>query len=128
MQNQTQEKSSSQNKWLNIPASMQACIQNCTDCYQVCSNILAHCLQKGGKHVAAKHIKLLQDCAKICETSANFMIRDSKFHAKTCGACAEICLACAESCEALTDDEMMQTCAKICRACAKSCEDMSKMQ
>lgn len=128
MQNQTQEKSNSPTQWSDMSASMQSCIQNCTDCYQMCTQMITHCLQKGGDHANPEHIKILLDCAKICETSAAFMIRDSKFHSLTCGTCAEICLACAKSCSAIKDCEMMQACARVCQKCATSCEEMSKMQ
>lgn len=114
--------------WMKMPTAMQECIQNCIDCFQVCSHMIEHCLQKGGKHASPQHIKLLDDCAKICNLSADFMIRNSDFHASTCQACAEICKACAEDCESLaSDDQMMKACAEVCRKCASSCEEMSKM-
>lgn len=119
-----------QKSWFGgMPSAMQECIQNCTQCFQVCSHVIDHCLRKGGKHADPQHIKLLSDCAKICHLSADFMIRVSDYHAATCGVCAEICNTCAESCEAIADgDEPMQVCASICRKCADSCEEMSNMQ
>jgi hypothetical protein len=53
------------------------------------------------------------------------MLRQSDFHMKTCGLCAEICTACAKSCERMGQDEQMKTCAAACRACAESCQKMS---
>ena len=125
---QTQNLTIDKNKPTTTSNSMQACIDNCTSCYQLCAHMITYCLEKGGLHAKSKHIQLLQDCAKICEVSANFMIRESHFHNLTCGACAKICIACAESCEAFSDDDMMKSCAEICRKCAKSCEEMAKMQ
>lgn len=107
---------------------MNECIQNCLDCHRSCLETAAHCLQMGGKHADAAHINLLTDCATICATSANFMIRSSTFHPQTCGVCAAVCAACADACEQMgADDETMKQCAEICRRCAESCRQMSQM-
>jgi hypothetical protein len=79
----------------------------------------------GGKHAAADHIRTLMDCAQICETSADFMVRGSDLHAHTCAACAAVCEACAVSCERLGGAEMKR-CAEECRRCADSCRAMSQ--
>lgn len=104
---------------------MQQCIRDCQTCSQVCLETVTHCLQKGGKHAEPQHIRLLMDCAEICQTSANFMIRGSIYHGRTCGVCAEICEACADSCASFTDDVEMQHCAEVCRTCAASCREMA---
>ena len=105
---------------------MQDCIDNCTRCHAVCLETITHCLEKGGRHAEASHIRLLTDCAQICATSADFMLRGSDLHAHTCGACAEICARCAEDCARMADDDMMQRCADECRRCAESCRRMSR--
>ena len=106
---------------------MQECIQECQTCSQVCLENVAHCLEKGGRHAEPGHIRLLLDCAEICQTSANFMIRGSELHGRTCGVCAAVCEACAQSCESFTDDAEMQRCAEECRRCAQSCREMAGM-
>jgi hypothetical protein len=105
---------------------MQNCIQACTTCHGVCMETIQHCLKKGGKHAEPAHIRMLMDCAEICETSANYMLRGSDFHGMTCGVCAEVCERCADSCERFTDDTMMQRCAEACRMCAQSCHEMAE--
>ncbi|PWC97614.1 four-helix bundle copper-binding protein [Azospirillum sp. TSO5] len=107
--------------------SMDDCIRNCTDCHTICLETVAHCLTKGGAHAEAGHIRLLLDCVDICRTSADFIIRGSRFHHLTCGACAEICAACADDCDRMADDSMMKRCAEMCRRCAESCRSMSRM-
>lgn len=104
---------------------MQMCIQNCLDCHRICLQMISHCLEKGGKHAAPEHIRLLMDCAEICQTSANFMLRNSSFHSYTCDICAEICETCANDCARFSDDEHMQACADMCRRCAESCRKMA---
>jgi hypothetical protein len=105
---------------------LEQCIDNCQQCHEIClRTALTYCLPRGGQHAEASHIRLMLDCAGICETSANFMIRGSDLHHLTCGACAEVCDRCAEDCERMGDDETMRRCAEACRRCAQSCHQMA---
>ena len=105
---------------------MQRCIEECTSCHQICIQTVSHCLQMGGKHAEARHIGLLLDCAQICQTSADYMLRGSQFHTRTCAVCAEVCEACAQDCERVDpNDQQMKACADICRRCAESCRRMA---
>jgi hypothetical protein len=105
---------------------MQDCINECLTCHSICLETVTHCLQMGGKHAEASHIRLLLDCAEICQTSANFMLRGSELHNRTCSVCAEICARCADECERIgAGDELMMRCAEACRRCAQSCQSMS---
>ncbi len=99
------------------------CINNCSDCHNICIQTINYCMNKGGKHADAKHIKLLADCAQMCQTSADFMNRQSSFHPNICKLCAELCEKCADSCESL-NDENLKECVEMCRKCAKSCTSM----
>ena len=106
--------------------SMQQCIDECLNCHSICLETVTHCLQKGGPHAEANHIRLLLDCVEICQTSANFMLRGSDLHTRTCAVCAEVCQRCAEDCERIDpNDSMMKACADACRRCAESCERMA---
>src|ERR1700682_6009384 len=58
-----------------------------------------------GKQAEAAHIRLLLDCAEICQTSANFMLRGSELQGDTCGACAEVCDRYAQACAQFGDDK-----------------------
>ena len=104
---------------------MENCIQACLDCYRICTETVAYCLQMGGKHAEVKHIQVLLACAEICRTSANFLLLGTDLHTQTCAACAAVCVQCAESCERMADDAQMSTCAEICRRCAESCRQMA---
>jgi hypothetical protein len=105
---------------------MQACIQNCLDCHSLCLETIIYCLKQGGKHTALEHIRLLMDCAEICQTSANYMLRGSSFHDYTCDVCAEICQQCGEQCSQFSGDEQMRACAEMCYRCAASCQEMAQ--
>ena len=104
---------------------MMRCIALCHECHDICAHTIQHCLEKGGRHAEASHIRLLMDCAQICHTSEDFMLRGSDLHALTCGACGEVCTRCADDCERMADDSMMKRCAEVCRRCADSCLSMA---
>ena len=101
---------------------MQACIEECLRCYQICiSTAMGHCLETGGEHVAPKHFRLMMACGEICRTSAHFMLIGTLHHKHTCRECAEICAECANDCERIGD---MDECVTACRRCAESCRKM----
>ncbi|GMU04686.1 four-helix bundle copper-binding protein [Corallococcus caeni] len=106
-------------------SELRECIDHCMACHRVCMETLADCVKQGGRHAEPKLLRMLMDCADICETSARFMMRGSDLHSRTCFACAEVCAACAEVCEQLGDEGMMKACAEMCRRCEESCRRMS---
>ena len=104
-------------------AAMQNCIDACRRCHQVCLEMATtHCLELGGKHVEPSHLRLMFDCAEICQTTINFMVSQSEFHTALCVVCADICEACAESCEEVGE---MDDCVKACHECMHECLSMS---
>jgi hypothetical protein len=108
-----------------ITREMRQCIDECLSCHAICEETVRHCLELGGRHADPQHLTTLLDCAEICQTSANFMLRSSDQHSRVCGVCAEVCRACDESCRAMGDDENMRKCADACGRCADSCERMA---
>jgi hypothetical protein len=111
-----------------LTADTRQCIQDCLECHGICIETIAHCLKLGGRHAAAEHIRTLADCAQICIASADFMLRTSPDHVRTCEICAEICRKCAESCRKIAEgDETMRRCVDICQRCSQSCERMSRV-
>ncbi len=109
-----------------LDPDLRECIAACIECGTMCLATVPHCLGMAGAHAEADHIGLLLDCADICQTSANFMVRRSELHARTCGVCAEICADCAADCERLAgDDAQMEACGQACRRCADTCRRMA---
>lgn len=98
------------------------CLHACEDCHDACLHAVHDCLKKGGPHADAAHIGQLLDCAQICHTAHDFMLRHSSLHAIVCAACADICEACSKSCEELGDNEL----AGICMRCAEHCREHVK--
>lgn len=102
-------------------AQMPRGVADALECHHVCEETISYCLQRGGKHADAAHIKLLTDCSDICRMVADFMVRGSQFHTVVCGICADVCQACATDCERFGDDEQICRCAQACRECAGTC-------
>ena len=102
---------------------MQAAIKACLDCHSNClQTAMNFCLEQGGRHVGPAHLRLILNCAELCQTSANFMLSNSSMHGRVCGVCAEACEACARSCEEVGG---MSECKEECLRCAKSCRSMA---
>jgi hypothetical protein len=100
------------------------CIDTCHGCHDACLRAVRHLLT-GGHPAEGAHLRLLLDCAQICHTSEDFMLRGSELHILTCGVCAEVCERCAEECEGRPDEPAMRECAEACRRCAESCAEMA---
>ena len=104
---------------------MKQCLEDCLDCYRICTRTRSHCLKMGGKHLEETHLRLLEDCARLCGVSADFMLCGSERSSDLCQACESVCRACAESCEQVdANDDLMMQCADMCRKCAVSCDKM----
>jgi hypothetical protein len=105
---------------------MMKCIGQCLGCNAICTERIDYCLRAGDAHAEATHIRTMMECAEICMTSANFMLRGSELHHYTCATCVTVCEACAMSCEPLDEDMMKHRCADVCRRCAEECRKMNR--
>lgn len=105
---------------------LEQCISDCLGSHRMCLATGQYCIEHGGIHTTAAHLAVLLDCAEMCQTTANSMLRHSSQHQVLCAACAQTCDACAESCETFRGDDAMARCAQTCRNCADSCRMMSK--
>jgi hypothetical protein len=104
---------------------VRQCLKDSIDCYSSCTETTLRCLSMGGKHADSDHLNLLMDCARICSTNADFMLRNSTYYPQTCGITADICDECADNCDRF-DDDFMKECASVCRRCAESCREMAR--
>jgi hypothetical protein len=104
---------------------VRECLKDSLDCYQTCTETTLRCLTMGGKHAEYKHLNLLMDCARICSTNADFILRNSTYYPQTCGITADICDECADTCDRF-DEDFMKECASVCRRCAESCREMAR--
>jgi hypothetical protein len=99
-------------------------LEACQDCYRICLAMVNHCQVQGGALAEPKQIRLLLDCAEICQTTADFLPRGSNLHLTICNACVVVSLKCAAACEELIEDELMQSCAAACRRAAAACQTL----
>ncbi|MCW4023747.1 MAG: four-helix bundle copper-binding protein [Candidatus Bathyarchaeota archaeon] len=104
---------------------VKECIQDCVDCFRICTETSVKCLKMTGKHAELEHVNLILDCARICNLNADFMLRNSSYYPQTCSITADICDECADTCDRFEDD-FMKDCASVCRRCAESCREMAK--
>ncbi|WP_437316163.1 four-helix bundle copper-binding protein [Sorangium sp. So ce385] len=112
-------------------ASSKAFVDTATEaqsCQSICVQTIQHCLQMGGSHVEPSHLRLMQDCAEICETTATMLLRSSPQHNQVTAACASICELCAQNCDRFTGDAQMKACADECRRCAAACQQVAQMR
>ena len=112
---------------VKIDERMRDCIQECQRCHDICTETVTHCLEMGGDHAEPRHLRLRLDCAEICQTCANLMLRGSDLHGQVCAVCADVCERCAEDCARFGDDQTMQQCVEVCSHCAQSCREMAGM-
>ena len=109
-----------------ITEEMRACIQECTNCHNICMETAAHCLSLEGEYAAAGSIGALLDCARICTLNSEFMLRASPLHAQLCRVSVAACERCAIECEQMANgDHTIRTCARACRRCIDSCRRLA---
>ncbi|HSV49229.1 MAG TPA: four-helix bundle copper-binding protein [Candidatus Acidoferrales bacterium] len=104
---------------------VRQCLKDSLYCYQTCTETTLRCVSMGGDHAKHGPINLLMDCARICNTNAEFIMRNSTYYPQTCGICADICDECGDECDKFEED-FMKECASACRRCAESCREMAR--
>jgi hypothetical protein len=92
---------------------MQAAIEQCEKCHDVCMRTVTHCLDQGNSQAETAHITALLDCIDFCATCVSFMLRESPAHRRVCEICAEVCDRCAVSCERFPDDNRERMCERV---------------
>ncbi|WP_338405638.1 four-helix bundle copper-binding protein [Sphingobium arseniciresistens] len=104
---------------------MADCIDHCITSHRMCLETATYVTKQGGPLAKAALVAMLTDCAEICQTTANSMLRQSSFHRILCRACAETCYRCAQECLCHAGDQQMARCSATCKACAASCRMMA---
>ncbi len=95
------------------------------DCSLTCHRMLNYLLECDYPE-RKKQLKLLQDCANICDTQSLFLVKNSQFSKQLALLCAHICEICGNECKKWPD-YYSQHCAKICLDCAIACIQYGKM-
>ena len=108
----------------NVTNAYQKCIDACNRCAQACYECFEACLNEADVQARTKCIKMLAECAQMCQMSATGMASNGMFVKEHCGLCAIVCDACAQECNMFKDQHCKQ-CAQECRTCAQECKDMA---
>ncbi len=82
----------------------QACIYACGRCAQACYECLNACLNEQDANPRKNCIKILMECAKMCEMSVGLMAMNGQFAKDHCKLCATICDKCAQECKMVQDE------------------------
>lgn len=106
-----------------------ALVQAAAECAYCCTTCADACLEEGDPSALRKCIRLNQDCAEICATTAMLISRpgeqDRGVLRAQLEACVAVCRACADECDEHADmHEHCRVCAACCRECAEACERM----
>lgn len=89
-------------------------------CATICFMTSDKLLSRSDAHARRSQIKLLSDCAAICEVCAKFISSNSLLMKSICEYCAYVCEVCGHEC-LMHPDQESQMCGRICLNCAKEC-------
>jgi hypothetical protein len=101
--------------------AMKDAIMSTQDCAAICVQTVQYCLEVGGDHARATHVRHLQDCADICAVATMVLLRGSPHNAELATTCANACDLCAASCQRFAGDAQLKACANQCLLCAAAC-------
>lgn len=108
-----------------MTTDIERCVEACRRCHAACVQMGRHCLQKGKPHNRPDHVGALLDCADLCATTENFLLRDSALHPMVCGVCADVCARCAEECLRRSVDRQTEQLIHACFDCADACRHVA---
>lgn len=104
-----------------LSEGVRQCVPMCADCHLSCLATMRYGLQQGGPHADQQVIRLLYDCAQMCQLCVTVLHSSPDLESQIFQACADYCGRCAEVCDSLADDPQFQACGELCRQCAKGC-------
>lgn len=104
-----------------MPTGTLRMLQDCASmCYKTCDMLL----NRPDAHLRRPQIKLLADCATICEVCAKFVAGNSILMKSICEYCAYVCEVCGNECLKHPDQES-QSCGQMCLKCARECRTLA---
>lgn len=103
----------------NSTFDLTSYINSCLNCHRIClQTAFPYHIDADGTNLKSDQLRLIMNCAEICQTCANFMLSHSAFCTQLCGVCSVVCDTCAVMCKRFGG---MDECAKICSNCAGNC-------
>lgn len=109
--------------------ALLACIDACLECGQACTTCADACLSEEMVADLTTCIRLNQDCADLCDTTARLLPRHTGTDTTVLRAALEAlraaCAACAAECDTHADmHEHCRVCADACRRCEQACTNL----
>ena len=109
--------------------ALLACIDACLECGQACTTCADACLSEEMVADLTTCIRLNQDCADLCDTTARLLSRHTGTDTTVLRAALEAlraaCAACAAECDTHADmHEHCRVCADACRRCEQACTNL----
>jgi hypothetical protein len=108
---------------------LAATIDALTDCAQACTSDADDDLSEPDVAEMVKCIRLCQDCADICTTTAGVTSRQTEYDANVTRPLLEACIASCKSCGDECERHAMmhahcQVCEQACRRCEQACRQL----
>lgn len=107
-----------------LAGEADSCLQACLHCHEICRKTAFDMSPAAAQEMNADDIRMLFECAELCQLSANWQLSGSQYSRQICAVCAQVCRECERRCTGKID---MEECEYVCRRCAESCEAMSSM-
>jgi hypothetical protein len=109
--------------------TLVTCIDACNECGESCTACADACLGEQMVADLVRCIRLNEDCADVCATTARLVSRqtepDSALVRAQLSACLVACEKCASECDRhAAMHEHCRICAESCRVCASACRDL----
>ncbi len=101
--------------------TLEQCRDACLATADACSEVAAACRAAPGASGDMDRAAMLEECARVCRTSADVLGRLSDLSFVTCRVCAELCMRCAAALDDAAADPRLAACATACRKCAEVC-------
>lgn len=107
-----------------LAGEADSCQAACLHCHEVCRKTAFDMSPAAAKEMNLDDIRMLFECAELCQLSANWQLSGSQYCRQICAVCAQVCRECESRCVGKID---MEECEYVCRRCAESCEAMAGM-
>ncbi len=96
-------------------------VDECQSCARICIDTMNYCLRMGGEYADSSFIRLLRDCAEMCEVAADQCWKAPLVQMRNFELCAELCERSAWFSGQFYYDPILLRCAANCRQCASYC-------
>lgn len=101
---------------------IQQCIEACKACEVACRECAFGCLQEKDVSALRNCIQNDLECARICATTVDLLIMDSRFRTEIIELCIASCKVCQSECEKhAVHMDHCKDCAAACERCAEAC-------